>query len=105
MKEALTYGSYLSLDELLSLVTTWPNMHKIHHSHVASQTNTNYSNIFSLWDRLFRTFTPSRLGTHVAYGLDGFDDPAKQTTMGLLALPFRDPEASPVPVAAVPQLP
>ena len=47
------------LDDLASLVTTWPNMHKVHHSRVASETNTNYGNIFSLWDRLFRTFTPA----------------------------------------------
>lgn len=78
------------IDELLSLITTWPNMHKIHHSRVARETNTNYSNIFSLWDRLFLTFTPSRHGTDVSYGLDGLDDAATQTTAGLLALPFRD---------------
>jgi sterol desaturase/sphingolipid hydroxylase (fatty acid hydroxylase superfamily) len=77
------------LDDLASLVTTWPNVHKVHHSRVASETNTNFGNIFSLWDRLFRTFTPGRRGTNVAYGLDGLDDAATQTTVGLLALPFR----------------
>lgn len=76
------------LDAMLSLVTTWPHMHKIHHSRRPEQTNTNYSNLFSVWDRLFGTFTPSRNGTDVAYGLDGFDAPALQTTTGLLALPF-----------------
>jgi sterol desaturase/sphingolipid hydroxylase (fatty acid hydroxylase superfamily) len=80
----------LWLDWLLSLVTTWPHMHKIHHSRRPEQTDTNYGNIFSLWDRLFATFTPSRQGTDVHYGLDGLDDPAIQTTAGLLALPFRD---------------
>jgi len=83
----------LWLDRLLSLVTTWPHMHKIHHSRVPQQTDTNYSNIFSLWDRLFSTFTPSRQGTNIAYGLEGFDDPATQTTAGLLALPLRDNQA------------
>lgn len=80
----------LWLDRLLSLVTTWPNMHKVHHSRAAQKTDTNYGNIFSLFDRLFFTFTPSTHGLSIAYGLDGFDDPATQTTLGLLAMPFRD---------------
>jgi sterol desaturase/sphingolipid hydroxylase (fatty acid hydroxylase superfamily) len=77
------------LDRVLSFVTTWPNMHKIHHSRDAQYTDTNYGNIVSLWDRLFLTFTPSRHGTSIVYGLEGFDDPATQTTAGLLAVPFR----------------
>jgi sterol desaturase/sphingolipid hydroxylase (fatty acid hydroxylase superfamily) len=80
----------LWLDGFLSLFTTWPGMHKIHHSRTASETNTNYGNIFSFFDRLFLTFTPARHGRDIVYGLDGFDDPATQTTRGLLALPFRD---------------
>jgi sterol desaturase/sphingolipid hydroxylase (fatty acid hydroxylase superfamily) len=79
----------LWLDSLLSLVTTWPHMHKVHHSRRREETDTNYANLFSLWDRLFGTFTPPCRGTRIAYGLDGLDDPATQTTAGLLALPFR----------------
>jgi sterol desaturase/sphingolipid hydroxylase (fatty acid hydroxylase superfamily) len=78
------------LDGLLSLVTTWPHMHKVHHSRRVEQTDTNYGNLLSIWDRLFGTFTPSHAGTTIAYGLAGFDDPSLQTTRGLLALPFRD---------------
>jgi sterol desaturase/sphingolipid hydroxylase (fatty acid hydroxylase superfamily) len=84
----------LWLDSLLSLVTTWPNMHKVHHSRSVNETNTNYGNIFSLFDRLFFTFTPSKHGVSVVYGLHGFDDPATQTTAGLLAIPFRGVEPS-----------
>ena len=84
----------LQLDRLLSLVTTWPGLHKVHHSRVASETNTNYGNIFSLFDRLFFTFTPAARGRNIVYGLDGFDDPATQTTAGLLAVPFRDTATS-----------
>ncbi len=77
------------LDQLLSLVTTWPHMHKVHHSRAPQETDSNYSNIFSLWDRLFLTFTPSLRGENIDYGLEGFDDRAAQTTAGLLAMPFR----------------
>jgi len=82
------------LDNVLSLVTTWPNMHKVHHSRRAPETNSNYGNIFSIFDRLFFTFTPSSLGLSIPYGLEGFDDLAAQTTAGLLAMPFQDRAAS-----------
>jgi sterol desaturase/sphingolipid hydroxylase (fatty acid hydroxylase superfamily) len=77
------------LDSFLSLVVVTPNMHKVHHSRTATETETNFGNIFALFDRLFSTFTPSERGLHVVYGLDGVDAPATQTTAGLLALPFR----------------
>jgi sterol desaturase/sphingolipid hydroxylase (fatty acid hydroxylase superfamily) len=78
------------LDAALSLVTSWPHMHKVHHSRIPAQTDSNYGNLFSFWDRLFGTFTPTQQGTAISYGLEGMDDPASQTTRGLLAAPFRD---------------
>jgi sterol desaturase/sphingolipid hydroxylase (fatty acid hydroxylase superfamily) len=77
------------LDGLLALVTTSPNMHKVHHSRTREETDTNYGNIFSLWDRIFRTFTPPSRGIDIHYGIDGFDDSTTQTTQGLLRLPFQ----------------
>jgi sterol desaturase/sphingolipid hydroxylase (fatty acid hydroxylase superfamily) len=78
------------LDALLSFLVTTPNMHKVHHSRSPEETDTNYGNIFALFDRLFRTFTPSERGVRVAYGLDGFDGAAAQTTAGLLWMPFSE---------------
>jgi sterol desaturase/sphingolipid hydroxylase (fatty acid hydroxylase superfamily) len=78
------------LDRVLSWITTWPHMHKVHHSRRADETNTNYGNIVSVFDRLLGTFTPSGRGVDVPYGLDGIDEPAMQTTAGLLTMPFRD---------------
>jgi sterol desaturase/sphingolipid hydroxylase (fatty acid hydroxylase superfamily) len=78
------------VDTALSLLTTWPNMHKLHHSRDARFTDTNYGNLFSIWDRLFGTFTPSHLGADVAYGLPATDNRAQQTTTALLAMPFRE---------------
>jgi sterol desaturase/sphingolipid hydroxylase (fatty acid hydroxylase superfamily) len=79
----------LWLDRALSLVTTWPHYHKIHHSRIPAETDSNYSNLFSIWDRMFGTFTPSSRGVSVSCGLDGLDDVETQTTAGLFALPFR----------------
>lgn len=82
------------LDTLLSLVVSTPNMHKVHHSRAARETNSNYGPMLSLFDRVFMTFTPSVRGPRVVYGLDGFDDEPRQSTGGLLALPFRSAAAS-----------
>ena len=82
------------LDSSLALVFTWPNMHKVHHSREARYADTNYGNIVSWWDRLFFTFTPARHGASIAYGLEGHDDAALQTTMGLLRLPYRGSEST-----------
>jgi sterol desaturase/sphingolipid hydroxylase (fatty acid hydroxylase superfamily) len=93
------------LDSVLSIVVITPNMHKVHHSRSAVETDSNYGNIVSLFDRLFRTFTPSQRGLNITYGLEGFDDPARQTTAALLALPFRggaSSEASDLKAGQVP---
>jgi sterol desaturase/sphingolipid hydroxylase (fatty acid hydroxylase superfamily) len=95
----------LALDRGLALVTTWPYMHKLHHSRVQAETDSNYGNLFSFWDRLFGTYTPSWLGARVSYGLDGLDEPGTQSTSGLLALPFRDATSAPVPRASAVRAP
>jgi sterol desaturase/sphingolipid hydroxylase (fatty acid hydroxylase superfamily) len=76
------------LDRALSWITTWPNMHKIHHSRLVHETDSNYGNMFSWFDRLFGTFTPSIRGETVTCGLDGYDDARSQTLQGLLSMPF-----------------
>jgi sterol desaturase/sphingolipid hydroxylase (fatty acid hydroxylase superfamily) len=90
------------LDALLSLVTTWPYLHKVHHSRLPEQTDTNYGNLFSFWDRLFGTFTPSHRGAAIAYGLDGTDHPSLQTAAALLALPFRERSGATGPATGIP---
>jgi sterol desaturase/sphingolipid hydroxylase (fatty acid hydroxylase superfamily) len=82
------------LDAAVSWVLTTPNMHKVHHSRRPAETNSNYGNVFAIFDRCFSTFTPTDRGLRVAYGLAGLDERRLQTTMGLLALPFRGIAAS-----------
>jgi sterol desaturase/sphingolipid hydroxylase (fatty acid hydroxylase superfamily) len=77
------------LDRVLVTVTTWPNMHKIHHSRDVIETDSNYGNIFSWFDFIFGTYTPSLRGETVVCGLHGTTDAALQTTPALLAMPFR----------------
>jgi sterol desaturase/sphingolipid hydroxylase (fatty acid hydroxylase superfamily) len=77
------------LDRALSWVIVSPDMHKVHHHYVMPYTDSNYGNVFSLWDRLFGTFrTLDR--SALVYGVDTHLDPAEHTTVGaLLTMPLR----------------
>lgn len=77
------------LDRYLRVLIVTPNMHKIHHSRRMAETDSNYSNIFSLWDRLFGTHTRWADYRELRYGLDGFESGGKQALTGLLSEPFR----------------
>ncbi|HJS24868.1 MAG TPA: sterol desaturase family protein [Pyrinomonadaceae bacterium] len=77
-----------SVDRVLRILFVTPNIHKVHHSREQYQTDTNYSNIFSAWDRIFGTYTSTIDFSRLRYGLDGFDDRQKQTLPALLKLPF-----------------
>ena len=79
----------LRLDTVISFVFVSPNMHKIHHSRDWPVTDHNYSNIFSIWDRLFATFVASKHGREINYGLADHDGDAQQSIAGLLIGPFR----------------
>jgi sterol desaturase/sphingolipid hydroxylase (fatty acid hydroxylase superfamily) len=76
------------LDWLLRFVFVTPDMHKAHHSRRQPETDSNYANIFSIWDRLFNTYTARINFRELRYGLDGFDEAAKQSLLGLLKTPF-----------------
>jgi sterol desaturase/sphingolipid hydroxylase (fatty acid hydroxylase superfamily) len=76
------------LDRLLRTVIVTPHMHKVHHSQDQKETDSNYSNIFSLWDRLFRTYIAEIDFRKLRYGLVGFDVNERQTLAGLLKMPF-----------------
>lgn len=77
------------LDRALSWVIVSPDMHKVHHHYVMPYTDSNYGNVFSLWDRLFGTFrTLDR--SALVYGVDTHLDPAEHSTVGaLLTMPLR----------------
>lgn len=75
------------VDRFLRFLLVTPNMHKVHHSREQIETDSNYSNIFSIWDRLFGTYTGRIDFKRLNYGLDGFDE--RQTLLELLRLPFR----------------
>jgi sterol desaturase/sphingolipid hydroxylase (fatty acid hydroxylase superfamily) len=77
------------MDSWLSWFLVTPDMHHVHHHYVLPYTDSNYGNIFSIWDRLFGTFkTMDR--TELVYGLDTYPD-AKENAeiLPLLKIPFQ----------------
>ena len=45
-----------SIDRLLRLLVVTPDMHRVHHSVIIRETNSNYGFNFPWWDRLFGTY-------------------------------------------------
>jgi sterol desaturase/sphingolipid hydroxylase (fatty acid hydroxylase superfamily) len=75
-------------DRWARLLFVTPNMHKVHHSRLMTETDSNYANIFSLWDRLCGTYSTRTKCQDLRYGLEGFDDKKTQTLGALLKTPF-----------------
>lgn len=87
-----------AFDKLLSFILVTPNMHKVHHHYTQPYTDTNYGNIFSIWDRLFGTFAYVDDPTTLIYGIDTHMLPEENDALGnLLKIPFqkyRSPDGS-----------
>ncbi|MEK6593681.1 MAG: sterol desaturase family protein, partial [Pseudomonadota bacterium] len=82
----------LFIDRALRWFIVTPDMHRIHHSVVRRETDSNYGFNLALWDRLLGTYRPHPSAGQEAMiiGLPEFRDPAQCATFsGMLALPFR----------------
>ncbi|HXV28091.1 MAG TPA: sterol desaturase family protein [bacterium] len=76
------------LDRIFRTVIVTPNMHRVHHSQDWRETNSNYSSVFSFWDRIVRTFRKRRDTRTLRYGLPYLQEPEWQTFPGLLKTPL-----------------
>ena len=77
------------IDHVLSYFLVSPDMHKVHHHNVLPYTDSNYGNIFSIWDRLFGTYM--KLDREkLIYGVDTFPNEAENSNIwDLLKQPFQ----------------
>lgn len=76
------------VDKLISYVFISPDMHKIHHHYKLPYTDSNYGNIFSIWDRLFGTYMYMNR-EDIVYGVDTFPDEKENGSLiHLLKQPF-----------------
>jgi sterol desaturase/sphingolipid hydroxylase (fatty acid hydroxylase superfamily) len=80
----------LSLDRIIRMVLVTPDMHRVHHSVVMLETNSNYGFSFSWWDRLLGTYIAQPQEGHdkMKIGLNGYHDDRSLKLSALLTMPF-----------------
>lgn len=74
-------------DRFLRAILVSPNMHRVHHSMKVRETNSNYSSVLSIWDRLFGSYRRSD-PEKIVFGLDYDRDSEDQKLGALLRRPF-----------------
>ncbi len=73
-------------DKAYRLLLTSPDMHKVHHSIVREEADSNYTSLLSFWDRLFGTYKIIDNPKRITYGVKGLED--EQTVTKMLLTPF-----------------
>jgi len=89
----------VAVDRVLRLFVVTPDMHRVHHSVIIRETNSNYGFNLPWWDRLLGTYKhqPDKGHEGMTIGLSQFRDPKRLTLPWLIILPFvGDPGAVPI---------
>ncbi len=79
------------LDKLLRIFVVTPDMHRVHHSVIRREHDSNYGFNLSVWDRLFGTYTaqPEKGHEGMTIGLSSYQSASPTKLLWSLALPFR----------------
>jgi sterol desaturase/sphingolipid hydroxylase (fatty acid hydroxylase superfamily) len=78
----------LALERALNLVLVTPRMHGIHHSNIREENLSNFSVVFSWWDRLHRTLRVNVPQADVTIGIPGYAEPGDNRVLRNLWFPF-----------------
>ncbi|HED06751.1 MAG TPA: sterol desaturase family protein [Ignavibacteria bacterium] len=76
------------VDKLIRTLIVSPNMHKVHHSRIKIETDSNYSSFLTIWDRIFGSFMLIDDYSKIEFGLDNYDGEEKQSLIGLIKTPL-----------------
>jgi sterol desaturase/sphingolipid hydroxylase (fatty acid hydroxylase superfamily) len=87
-------GIPLSFDRMIRMVLVTPDMHRVHHSVIARETNSNYGFSFSWWDKLLGTYIaqPQEGHDQMKIGLAGYHDDRSLKLSAMLLMPFSYPK-------------
>ena len=85
-----------ALDARLRRVLVTPDMHRVHHSIVVRETNSNFGFNLPWWDRLFGTYRAQPAAGHegMTIGLELFRDPGELRLDRMLMQPLRREHAA-----------
>jgi sterol desaturase/sphingolipid hydroxylase (fatty acid hydroxylase superfamily) len=80
------------LDRMLRWIVVTPEMHRVHHSIVVRETNSNFGFSLPWWDWLFRTYRAQPVAGHeyMTIGIEAFRDPAELRLDRMLLQPLRN---------------
>jgi len=80
------------LDRGLRWIVVTPDMHRVHHSILAPETNSNFGFSLPWWDRLFGTYRDQPAAGHLGMtiGIEQFREVAEQRLGRMLTQPFRN---------------
>jgi sterol desaturase/sphingolipid hydroxylase (fatty acid hydroxylase superfamily) len=78
------------IDRLIRLIIVTPDMHRVHHSVIIRERNSNFGFSFPWWDRFFRTYNdqPEKGHGDMVIGLSNFRDSKRLGLIDILFLPF-----------------
>ncbi|PHR19845.1 MAG: fatty acid hydroxylase [Sphingopyxis sp.] len=81
------------IDAILRRLLVTPDMHRVHHSTLTEETNSNFGFSIALWDRLFRTYKAQPIAGHddMVIGLPEYQSEHPAELWWSLVLPFADP--------------
>lgn len=88
--------TYKWIEDYVRMIFVTPDMHRIHHSIYRFEHDSNYAAVFSIWDRLFRTYvpTPSEGQVGMVIGLPDLSDTQCLKLRWMLLSPFRTIKAT-----------
>ena len=80
-----------SIDRVLRWIVVTPDMHRVHHSILVRETNSNFGFNLPWWDRLFGTYRAQPVAGHEAMtiGIEQFRDPRELRLDRMLVQPWR----------------
>lgn len=90
------------LEKVMSMAIVTPRMHGVHHSIVKRETDSNYSVIFNLWDRLHKSLRLNIPQDQIDIGVPSYRDPEEQSIKNILLLPLRKPRPWQFPDGEIP---
>jgi len=86
----------LGLDSYLRYLIVTPDMHRIHHSRIRQETDSNYGFCLPVWDRLFGSYRQNPALGHETMNIGqwGYDGPSVNRLLELIKQPFVTPDIS-----------
>lgn len=76
------------LETVLWILFVPPSMHRIHHSVIRKELNSNYGTIFSIWDRIIGTLVKGVDQSKIRIGIGAYQDTTKLNYQHLMVMPF-----------------